>query len=118
MTGPGRSNSVSSISRNAKIQVIYREVNEGIALINAGWEIPALELLCECGIAGCTERIELTTDEYEQVRSSPTQFVLRPGHEDDTVERVLRSEGDHVVVENYGRAATIAERTDPRSASR
>ena len=108
---------MSSISRNANIQAIYREVNEGIALINAGWEIPTLELMCECGTA-CTERVELTTEEYERVRSSPAQFVLCPGHEDETVERVVRREGDHLVVENHGRAATIAERTDPRSASR
>jgi hypothetical protein len=106
---------VSSISRNARVQAIYREVNEGIALINAGWEIPALELLCECGLAGCSDRVQLTVDEYERVRSNPTHFVLRPGHEDETVEHVVRREGDHLVVQNHGRAATIAERSDPRS---
>jgi hypothetical protein len=109
---------MSSITRNAHVQAVYREVNEGIALINAGWEIPALELLCECGTAGCTERVELTSEEYERVRANPTHFVVRPGHEDATVEKVLRRESDHLVVENHGRAATIAERTDPRAPAR
>ena len=109
---------MSSISRNAEIQATYRDVNEGIALINAGWEIPTLELLCECGTADCSERVELTSDEYERVRLEPTHFVLRPGHEVESVEHVLRREGDHLVVANHGAAATIARRTDPRSGAR
>lgn len=109
---------MSDILRNADVQVIYRQVNEGIALINAGWESPELELLCECGTAGCSERVEVTSEEYEQVRSNPTHFVLRPGHEDAAVEHVVRREGDHLVVANHGRAATIAERTDPRAVAR
>jgi len=93
-------------------------VNEGIALINAGWEVPTLELFCECGTAGCSERVELTSEEYERVRSDPTHFVLRPGHQVDSVEHVLRREGDHLVVANHGTAATSAGRTDPRSSAR
>lgn len=109
---------MSNINRNATNQTTFRDVNEGIALINAGWESPTLELLCECGTAGCSERVELTAEEYERVRAHPTHFVLVPGHQDDTVEHVLHREGDHLVVENFGDAATIAERSDPRSTSR
>lgn len=109
---------MSSISRNAEHQAVFRDVNEGIALINAGWEIPTLELLCECGTAGCSERVELTAEEYERVRAHPTHFVLVPGHQDETIEHVLQREGDHLVVANHGDAATIAARSDPRSASR
>ena len=109
---------MSNIVRNARVQAIYREVNEGIALINAGWEIPELELMCECGTTGCTDRVALTSDEYERLRAEPTRFVLRPGHEEDEVERVVASSDDYVIVENHGRAATVARRTDPRSAPR
>ncbi|MDQ3066527.1 MAG: hypothetical protein M3R12_05170 [Actinomycetota bacterium] len=103
---------------NARIQTIYREVNEGIALMNAEWDVPALELLCECGTAHCTERIELTHAEYERVRADPTTFALVPGHEVEAVEHVVRSAPGYVVVANHGRAARIAERTDPRAAAR
>ena len=109
---------MSDVVRNARVQAMYREVNEGIALINAGWEIPDLELLCECGTPGCTDRVALTSDEYERVRAEPTRFVLRPGHEEDRVERVVERCDDHVIVENHGPAATVARRTDPRSAPR
>jgi len=109
---------VTDVAYNARIQAIYREVNEGIALINAEWDVPALEVLCECGTPGCTERIELTHAEYERLRANPTAFVLVPGHEDDAVEHVVRSGDGYVVVANHGRAATIAEQTDPRAAAR
>jgi hypothetical protein len=109
---------VTDVARNARVQAIYREVNEGIALINSGWEIPDLELLCECGTSGCTDRVSLTGEEYESLRAEPTRFVLRPGHEDAEVEQVVQRAADHVIVENRGLAATIARRTDPRAASR
>ena len=109
---------MTNIADNARIQAIYREVNEGIALINAEWDVPALELLCECGTAGCTERIALTHAEYERVRASPTGFVLVPGHEDEAVEHVVRWGDGYVIVENHGPAATIAECTNPRAATR
>ena len=109
---------MSDVVRNARVQSIYREVNEGIALINAGWEIPELELMCECGTTGCTDRVALTSDEYARLRSEPTRFVLRPGHQEADVEHVVEHSADYVIVENHGRAATVARRTDPRSAPR
>lgn len=109
---------MTDVAHNARVQAIYREVNEGIALINSGWEIPDLELVCECGTSGCTDRVSLTGEEYEQLRAEPTWFVLRPGHENTDVERVVRRSDDHVIVENHGEAATVARRTDPRAGSR
>jgi len=108
---------VADPADNARIEAIYRQVNEGIALINAGWEIPALELICECSMAGCTERVELTLEEYERVRSVPTHFVLRPGHDDPGSERVIRGATGWIVVESLGAAANVAEETDPRRGS-
>jgi hypothetical protein len=109
---------VSAPADNARVQAIYRQVNEGIALINAGWSTPRLELLCECGTPGCTERVELTADEYEAVRAVPTHFVLRPRHDDPDTEHVVRTGEGWVIVENDGLAAEIARRTDPRTHAR
>lgn len=107
---------MSHASRNAHIQSLYREVNEGIALMGEGWETPLLELLCECGTARCSERIEMAPADYELLRSDATHFALRPGHEDDTVEQVVLSTPDYLIVANHGRAATVARRRDPRAA--
>ena len=109
---------MSAVSRNAHIQAIYREVNEGIALINAEWESAALELLCECGTTACTERVEMTFADYEALRAHPTRFVLRPGHEDESVERVLVRSAGYLIVANHGPAAEIAVQTDPRTRAR
>jgi hypothetical protein len=109
---------VSDPADNARIQAIYREVNEGIALINAGWSSDALELICECGTPGCTERVELSAEEYERIRAEPTQFVLVGGHDDRATEHVVRTGVGWVVVANDGVAAEIARRTDPRAQPR
>ena len=109
---------MTDVARNAQVQAIYREVNEGIALINSGWDTPELELLCECGTSRCTDRVGLTNDEYERLRAVPTRFVLRPGHEDHAVERVVWRSSEYVIVENQGQAAMIAVQTDPRTTSR
>jgi hypothetical protein len=109
---------MTGTTRNAEIQVLYREVNERIASLNLAWGVPALEVLCECGAGACAERVELLRDEYESVRGRPTHFVLRHGHQDPAVEDVVRDHGTFLVVANYGAAATIARRTDPRANAR
>ena len=104
---------------NAEIQAFYRDVNERIAGISRRLDATAaLEILCECGSAGCTERVEIAADAYEAVRGEPTHFALLAGHENHAVEDVVREGDGYLVVANYGRAATVARRTDPRSSSR
>jgi hypothetical protein len=109
---------VSDPADNARVQAIYRQVNEGIALINAGWSSEALELICECGTPGCTERVELSAEEYELIRAQPTHFVLVGGHDDAATEHIVRTGAGWVVVANDGIAAEIARHTDPRAQPR
>ncbi len=105
-------------TRNAEIQALYREVNERIASLSSRWGVPALELLCECGSAVCVDRIELPPEEYELVRGRPTHFVLRHGHQDPGVEDVVLARAEYLIVANYGDAASVARRTDPRANAR
>ena len=105
-------------TQNAEIQALYREVNERIASLSAQWSTASLELLCECGTAVCSERIELSREEYEALRTQPTHFVLKHGHEAAGVESVIDSEDAFLVVANDGDAATVARLTDPRSNDR
>ena len=94
----------------------FRTVNEGIdagrGLSDASHPV---QFVCECGQLGCTEVIELTITEYEQVRRSGRRFVVVPGHVNPEVERVVVEAGDHVVVEKFGEAADAAEARDPRT---
>jgi hypothetical protein len=72
-------------------------------------------IVCECGNAECAEQISISLQEYEDLRSEPTQFALVPGHEDPSVEGVVtQHEGYSVVRKQDPEAEELAERTDPR----
>jgi hypothetical protein len=69
---------------------------------------------CECARQGCTELIELSPGEYEQVRSHGRRFIVSPGHEDPLVETIVERHTDYLVVQKRGEAGAVAEATDPR----
>jgi hypothetical protein len=109
---------VTGKNGNAQVQAFYRDVNERIAGISSALGVGPLELLCECGSAGCTERVHIAADDYERLRDEATHFVLIDGHQDPSVEDIVRRLDGYLVVANYGPAATVARRTDPRASSR
>jgi hypothetical protein len=77
--------------RVGKNEAVFREVNERI---NDVTRENASEYLCECANATCTETIQMTVSDYENVRSVPTHFAVLPGHElPDLEEVVARNEG-------------------------
>jgi hypothetical protein len=109
--------SAGSTERLAKNESFFRQVNERIKDVAATFQGPeSYEFLCECADAGCTERIELTREEYEWVRAKPARFVLAPGHVAPEVEHVVEEDTNHVVVEKLGVAGQIASELDPRTA--
>jgi hypothetical protein len=75
-----------------------------------------LPVLCECADLTCTEVVQLTHEEYEQVRADPRSFLTAPGHEGNAEPwgRVVAHRGRYVVVEKIEEAAETAERLDPR----
>ena len=106
-----------SVERLAKNESFFRQVNERIKDVADGFEgTQAYEFLCECSDPGCTERIELTRDEYESVREKPARFVLARGHAAPQIEHVVEQEDEHVVVEKRGVAGQVAAKLDPRTA--
>lgn len=98
-------------------EAVFREVNERIREVSDRFELPQdLDLVCECGRRECTERVSISITEYEQVRADGSQFVLLPGHQDETVEVVVARRGTYDVVRKQAEdAAAIAEATDPRT---
>jgi hypothetical protein len=106
-----------SVERLAKNESFFRQVNERIKDVADRFEgFEKYEFLCECADPACTERIQLTREEYEWVRSQSTRFLLARGHSAPEIEHVVERETDHVVVEKRGLAARIAAKLDPRTA--
>jgi hypothetical protein len=63
-----------SLERLVRNQLVFREVNDRIREVVGHLDIKGpIDFICECSREDCTETLSLTVDEYERVRSSPTQ---------------------------------------------
>lgn len=110
----------SEQERRARNEALFREVNERVEEVAR--RLSALEdesavtgFVCECSREDCTDLVEITSSQYEAVRSDPRRFLLRHGHEDLTVDRVVERHAAFTVVEKFGEAGDIAIDRDPRS---
>ena len=104
--------------RIGKNEALFRSVNERLENVNQalGSLSERMQIVCECGQADCVDGLELTTAEYEELRSDPTTFAVKPGHEIPDVETVIaRRERYTVVRKNAGSPAEVAARTDERT---
>ncbi|HEX4521212.1 MAG TPA: hypothetical protein VH063_16645 [Gaiellaceae bacterium] len=101
--------------RKGENESFFREVNERLedraAVRSTGRMFTAV---CECAREECAERIEISFEEYERVRSAPKAFVIVPGHSDPSCERVVSWRAGYEIVEKVGDAGAVAEREDPR----
>lgn len=97
--------------RAARNESLFREVNQNIALLEErhGTTVSEPVFLCECADAGCTEQLAVDADTFRRVRAQPRLFLLRPGHDDPQLERVVEAHGDYVIVEKTGEAGRVAE---------
>jgi hypothetical protein len=102
-------------ARLAANEAVFRAGNESIGQAVGGCS-ERIEFLCECGDPGCFQRVELSREEYETVRSHPARFFVASGHEDLTAgEVVVEVRGRWTVVEKRGLGREIVERSDPRA---
>lgn len=102
----------------ARNQVLFREINERIREIGDIQRVRAdepLGFLCECADEACTETVPLTVAEYEEIRTSPTWFPIKPGHELPEVEAVVDRRERYIVVQKEAEAADLARANDPRA---
>jgi hypothetical protein len=99
--------------RLAKNEAIFRAGNESIDKV-AGDRMEKVPYLCECGEKTCLERVELTSPEYDAVRSYAARFFVLPGHEDLTAGEVVIEEHDRfTVVEKRGEERDVVEHAFP-----
>jgi hypothetical protein len=100
----------------AETEVLFREVNEGIAAAAERLEADEALFVCECSDVNCVHRIEAQLEDYEAVREEATHFLLAPGHEAAGLERVVHRRRGYWVVEKVeATMRRIVERLDPRA---
>jgi hypothetical protein len=105
-------------SRIARTEALFRDVNERIAETAQRFDSHEAEFVCECADAECTDRVQVSLDDYEHARADGTRFLLVPGHEDTRVERVVRSRRRFRIVQKFERSiAAVVKRLDPRAAA-
>ena len=102
--------------RVAHTEALFRDVNERIAESAGRFEARDAEFVCECADPACAERVPATLEQYEEVRSDGTHFLLSPGHEFPEVERVVKQPHKRsVVVEKFNAVvAGTVRRLNPR----
>jgi hypothetical protein len=104
-------------AKMARTESAFREVNEAIATTAARFDAEETDFVCECADPECAHRLNAELDDYEEVRSEPTRFLLAPGHEEPTIERVVERAGEYNIVEKFGPVVTpIVQQLDPRAA--
>jgi hypothetical protein len=103
-------------ARIANTESVFRHVNERIAETAERFESGDAEFVCECADAACHHRVAAPLDEYEEVRSEPTQFLVVEGHEIPAYEHVRERRRGYLVVEKVTRGLVAAvRRSDPRT---
>ncbi|HLH13765.1 MAG TPA: hypothetical protein VKV16_03175 [Solirubrobacteraceae bacterium] len=108
-------NNVGGETLVAANESVHRRINEAIERGRWPGENDAMSFRCECARPGCTGMLELTHEEYEQLRDHPRRFAVLPGHQEPDVEAVVETRSGYLLVEKHGLAGQIARATDPRS---
>jgi len=89
------------LARAEKNEQAHKEHNRRRAELEDGAGVPLdipVPFVCECDQADCEHAVMLRIAEYEQAVEPPDQFVVKPGHEDPSVERVVARRDGYVVV--------------------
>src|SRR4051794_33743268 len=99
----------------ALTEAAFRIANERTSRWEERHRDRAQELyLCECAARPCRERIWLTREQYEAVRSDPRRFFVVPGHVIPELETVVESFATYQVIEKPNALLDLLRDTDPR----
>lgn len=93
--------------RRAENEVMFRQENERVQKFVQERSVarkrrePKLHFYCECFDENCRERIIMTPAKYQRLHDNRSRFVIKPGHRDGKIERVVRAEPEYLVIEKY-----------------
>jgi hypothetical protein len=81
----------SRTTRREQNQIRFREANERLhnAVEDQSSPMQPVPFLCECADNDCMGTVEVTLTEWQDVASTPNQYLMEAGHQ--------RSEGEEVV---------------------
>jgi len=79
-----------SPERIARHREVRRAINEAIRRGNGHDEQDARPFLCECGLLGCNELVELRAPEYADLCTRPRHYIVCTGHDGDLEAPVVR----------------------------
>ena len=99
-------------ARRGRNEAVFREVNEHIAELGERSRAGVIEILCECADRTCAEPLSVSVGEYEAARAAATTFIVLDGHEDPSIERIVRRHRGRLLVEKLGEAAEVAIATE------
>jgi hypothetical protein len=94
-------NGKTRLARAEKNEQAHKEHNERRAELEHEAHVSQddrVPFVCECDHPSCAHAIVMRLDEYEQAVKPPDQFVVRPGHEDPAVERIIERHDGYIVV--------------------
>ena len=102
--------------RLARNEASARDINERLEEAHPTEPGKYVRMVCECGRDVCERVIAITTQEYEQIRSDPIQFVVVREHVIGDVERIVfETDRFAVVAKREGIPAEVAVQEDPRA---
>lgn len=97
--------------RTARNEALLREVNERIHDVGQRLQVlpdnGELDFLCECGRPACAMVVHMPAADYQRVRADNDRFVVVPGHEDATIERVVERHASFFVVDKRPEAEPL-----------
>jgi hypothetical protein len=103
-------------TKKARTESAFREVNERIVENARRFDVGSTAFICECDDPQCTQRVEATLQEYEDVRANGARFLIAPGHRDAAIELIIERHLRFTVIEKVNTAArALARRLDPRT---
>lgn len=106
----------SSERRLAENEVLFRQYNERVQkgfddlqkIANEDGQTPHLHnddiplyFYCECSDENCHERIQLKSSRYNEIHQNRRRFIIKCGHETQTIEKIIEKEPNFCIIEKY-----------------
>jgi hypothetical protein len=83
------------------MEALNRRLQEHVARIRSEGDADQSDLVscfCECSDLSCRGRILISPERYEEIHRDPSLFIVLAGHEEETIESVVDTWMDHLIV--------------------
>jgi hypothetical protein len=80
---------------------VFRWMNNQVRALQERWPIHVYDLICECSDQNCLRVLSLERSAFEHIVDNTSHFVVLPGHQRASEERIIDVHVSHVVVQPY-----------------